>query len=317
MYTFLLGSFCFLQLFLPTGFDAASPNLVMDEEIRAVPGEAADPAGDFSEMLEMIRSTSPGLYKRICKMPRQTLMEAFMTAVGICVTVESEDGEPSAYPERKIDVFPGRLLERKRVFYLRMDGFTRETLSSSKEELLQSLTSSPSAAILDLRNADCGDSADEFAYAYRFFDLLIRDPKISEWYAVRPLAVLISGKTSGAAAFLASLLGPGEAKTVTMGSAASGSCFPLLSGTACGIRWRIPWIPEELAESDIPTGDLEPVFPVQEEAGQIDFKKLADPQAISADPVLRAALDLTLSLGVLREQEKAGSEMNPRGSSVE
>ena len=304
MYSFLLEFFCFLQLAAPVSSppDFAAPVRSPDEAACIL--RESGPARDVADLLEMIRLTSPGLYQRIRKMPRKALLEAFLSAADSCVSAESEADAKAAHADRKIEVFPGRLLERKRVFYLRLDGLTEETLSGAKDELLQSLAASPSAMILDLRNADSGKSDNEFAMTPRFLELLSEEAKIAEWYGVRPLAVLLSGKTSGAAALLASLLAPGGAKTVTMGSATSGSCFPSISGEACGIRWRIPQIPAELAGSDIPTGKLEPVFPVSGASGQIDFRKLADPQAVSADTVLRAALDLTLSLDVLKEPEK-------------
>ena len=240
-------------------------------------------------------------------MPKKDLLESFAKAAESCISAEEPGAgqeENAAHADRKIEVFPGRLLERKRVFYLRVDGLTEKTLAGAKDELLQSLAASPSAMVLDLRNAESGDSSDEFAMTARFIELLTEDPKIAGWYGSRPLAVLISGKTSGAPTLLASLLTPRESKNVTVGPPTSGSCFPMISGEACGICWRIPLITADLAESDIPTGKLDPVFPVSGGSGQIDFRKLGDPQSVSADPVLRAALDLTLSLDVLKEPDK-------------
>ena len=300
MYAFLIGVSCCLPLFLSAGLAAASPAGSDDEARSTCQEETSDPAGDLAELLNMIRSTSPGLYRRICRMPRRDLLEAFMKAAGCSVSAESPEAGQSASAERKIVVFPGRLLERKRVFYLRLDGLTRETFISAANELFLSLASSPSAMVLDLRNADCGDSNDEFSQVQSFIELLTKDPKIAPWYGPRPLAVLISGKTSGAAALLALFLSRGGAKALTVGSPASGVCFPVRTGTACGIRWRVPRIPEDLADLDIPIEHLKPAFPVAERAGQIDFKKLADPQAVSADPVLRTSLDLVLSLSVLK-----------------
>ena len=305
MFAFLLESLCFLQLLQPVDFVASSLTRPVDEKSDACLEEKADPAGDLAELLSMIQRTSPGLYRRICRMPRQALLEAFMTAAGCSVSAErSEDGRSDA-AERKIEVFHGRLLEQKRVFYLRLDGLTQETLSGARDELLQSLVSSPSAMVLDLRNAGCGDSDDEFAHVQKFFDLLKKDPEIAAWYGTHPLAVLISGKTSGAAALLALLLSRDESKALTVGSPTSGSCFPARSVSACGIRWQVPRIPDELADPEIPTGPLAPVFPVAGKSGQIDFRKLADPQAISADSVLRTSLDLVLSLSVLKPGKAA------------
>ena len=234
-------------------------------------------------------------------MPRQALLESLMRALDSCVEAEPDIGD-SAVSSRKIEVFPGRLLEEKRVFYLRADGLTEETLSGAKDEILQSLTASPAAMILDLRNASSGDSEDEFAHVIRFLGLLTEESKISPWYSSRPFAVLISGKTSGAAALLASLLVPSFAEAFTVGEATSGSCFPSVTETACGFRWHFPWIPEVLADTKTPTGPLEPVFRVPGTSGQIDFRKLGDEQSVSADKVLRTALDLTISLSVLKDR---------------
>ncbi|MBO4491557.1 MAG: hypothetical protein J5944_09385 [Lentisphaeria bacterium] len=304
MYSFLLELFCFLQLAAPFSSLPEFPKAVHSPDEAVFIQTESGPARDIADLLEMIRFTSPGLYQRICKMPRKVLLEAFLSAADSCVSAEPEADTQASSADRKINVFPGRLLERKRVFYLRVDGLTEETLAGAKDELLQSLSASPSAMILDLRNSDSGESDGQFAMAFRFFELLTDEAKIAEWYGPRPLAVLISGKTSGAVALLASLLATGREKAVTMGSSTSGSCFPSISGEACGIRWKIPWIPAELAGSDIPTGKLDPVFPFSGASGQIDFRKLADPQAVSADTVLRAALDLTLSLDVLKKPEK-------------
>jgi hypothetical protein len=306
MYSFLVEFLCFLQLAVPASsqLDFADPVPPRDE-FSCILTESG-PARDIAELLGLIRLVSPGLYQRICRMPKKDLLEAFAKAAESCVYAEEAGAGPenAAHADRKIEVFPGRLLERKRVFYLRVDGLTEETLAGAKGELLQSLAASPSAMVLDLRNAESGDSSDEFAMTARFIELLTEEPEIAGWYGSRPLAVLISGKTSGASALLASLLTSRESKNVTVGTPTSGSCFPMISGEACGICWRIPLITDDLAGSDIPTGKLDPVFPVSGGSGQIDFRKLGDPQAVSADTVLRAALDLTLSLDVLKGPDK-------------
>jgi len=312
MYSFLLGIFCLFQLLSPADPDEASARFFPFEggsDHRVSREEAADPAEDFAELLQTVRDVSPGLYRRICSLPRQALLEALMNAAGSEVLRSPEpDRGASAVTDRPFRVFPGRLLEEKRVFYLRVDGLSGAALSGAKDELRQSLAGSPPAAmILDLRNADPGDARPEYGFVPGFLRLLSEEPEIAEWYGPRPLAVLISRRTSGAAAFLAACLAfrKNRRPAVTVGAATSGSCFPVETRQACGAEWRIPLISAADAESKIPTGPLEPMFPVGGPSGQIDFRRLGDPVAISADAALRASLDLVLSLSVLKEPGSA------------
>lgn len=316
MYSFLLGFFCFFQLLSPVDSDEGSVRFsacggaACSSDLE----ETADPAGDFAELLQTVSEVSPGLYRRICSLPRQALLEALMSAAGSQVRrVSDPDRDASPGSERTFAVFPGRLLEEKRVFYLRVDGLSESSLSSAGSELHQSLaSSSPSAMILDLRNADPQTSREEYDFVPGFLRLLSEEPKIAEWYGPRPLTVLISHKTSGAAAFLAACLASRKngRPAVTVGSATSGSSFPVETRKVCGAEWRIPLISEADAESKIPTGPLEPGFAVDGRSGQIDFRKLGDPRAISADAALRASLDLVLSLSVLKTGPAAKTPQN-------
>lgn len=303
MFTFLLGWFCFFQILFPADPDAASARFSIHGEANpANMEEVSDPAGDFAELLDTVRTTSPGLYRRICSLPRRALLEALMNAA--CSEVRAVDSAPSSETPRTFHIFSGRLLEDKRVFYLRMDGLSETSLAGARDELHQSLASSlPSAMILDLRNADSGSDPAQYDFVPIFLRLLSRAPKIGEWYGPRPLAVLVSHKTSGAAAFLAACLTvrKNARPAVTVGTATTGSCFPSVVRQACGTEWRIPLIAGDDADGKIPTGVLDPVFPIDGPSGQIDFRKLADPQAVSADPVLRSSLDLVLALSVLKE----------------
>lgn len=302
MYSFLLGFLCFFQLFSPVDPDVASARFSACD--RSEQEETDALAGDFAELLQTVRNVSPGLYRRICSQPRQALLEALMSAAESLVrAVPDPDQDASSESERTFTIFSGRLLEEKRVFYLRVDGLSGESLSSAKDELRQSLaSSSPAAMILDLRNADPEANRTEYDFVPGFLRLLSEAPEIAEWYGPRPLAVLISHKTTGAAAYLAARLAfrKNVRPAVTVGAATSGSCFPVETRQVCGTEWRIPLISEADAESKIPTGPLKPAFPVDSPSGQIDFHALGDPGAIAADAALRSALDLVLSLSVLK-----------------
>lgn len=239
-----------------------------------------DLAFQVQQLFQMIRKESPELYQQMQKQPRQEVLQRVLSALHSGVTAA---GVPGKTPGSTATVFPGKLLEKKRILYQRFavidaDSVKQFTGFFTKEH------AGRKGLILDLRGASGGTSQDVLKLV-----AFLKQTTIN-------IAVITDEQTSGAPELLAGSLAV-FSRVITLGEPGAGHPYPYLLGEAADMVWRIPQLPVTgaamLPESLIPQ--------ILVKGKQLPYESLADADSLNRDAALRKALDLLLARSALEQ----------------
>lgn len=277
----LLCSICFFPFFLSGAEPEKAPRTLAQET---------------AEIFELIAKESPLLSARLEEIPRTELLQILFRALDTGI-VPAKGTPPE--PDTNSDLpapYPAKLIASNTVFYARLEYLGASSLYQLKEDLTQSarLPNQPLGVILDLRNATAEQSKWEFVEPFlKLFQS--GDGKTFQFRV--PLAVLCSGKTSGAPELLALLLEQNR-HGMTMGATTAGNPFPLKEIRFHDTLWSVPVIGKEEWKKILP----EPHTPliVFEPFPQIPFAEIGKKPATS-DHAIRRAADLLRSLHAVRD----------------
>lgn len=270
-------------------------------------------SAEVNAVLESLEKDYPSLMNRLSsdKEAKDQFMKRFIDSFNAGIKYFSKDAElvvPEPVANGKAESFSIINIASNKVSYARIDSFTPETVAKLAEDagMIAGFSKKNSGIVIDLRNSGGGDTLSAIKAAC-FFCPSEKVPQVPETKDVKrlfklPVVILISGKTRDASELFASIMERAGCAMI-MGHPTGGGSYSVKAvETSSGSRLLIPEIPPELAA--IPAN---PVFPsiMENPFPQMDFKKLSSEiGSESGDRALSRAVDLLVSIGVIRDKMK-------------
>ncbi|OGV39478.1 MAG: hypothetical protein A2020_03025 [Lentisphaerae bacterium GWF2_45_14] len=287
--------------------------LIFSISAQASGNESDKAADEIKAIITVLEKDYPSLIKRLDsdKKAREKLIRNFVHSfsAGIEYIPSGEKFEETkALPENKAEIFNIINIASNKVTYIRLDSFTPAIVAALKNdaEMVAGFSEKPSGIVIDLRNSRGGDTVSALKAARLFChpEDVPGCPEGSDLKKLfeRPIVILTSGKTENSPELFGALLEK-SGHAIVMGKYPEGKPFPMKSvSLPNGSRLIFPDVPPELV--DISAKPLVPLI-IAEPFPQIDFKRLSsETGAGSSDHALSRAVDLLISIGVIREKMK-------------
>lgn len=285
--------------------------------LYAADNEKNSVSTEINAVLETLEKDYPSLMKKLSssKEAKDKFMKRFISSfnAGIeYVPAEDELNIPEPVPNGKVESFNVVNIASNKVTYIRIDSFTPETVAKLAEdaEMFSGFTKKSSGIIIDLRNSSGGDNMSALKAA-GFFCPPDKLPEVPELKGTKrffklPIVILTSGKTRNSSEIFVSVMEK-AGSAMTIGYPTAGIIFSVKAlETSSGSRLLIPDISHEFAgiqPNPIQPSIMENPFP------QIDFKKLSSEiGSESSDRALSRAIDLLISIDVIRDRMKEAKE---------